>query len=606
MSFLDDLGSSIYSKDFSPAKPKSKEPETASSPSPLKSAQSEDEAIAQLLSQVPDSLNDSFSKQTLSTGASIETPSSPPKELFSATEVEEAGGVSDRIQGFCIVFILDFSKMSFLDDLGSSIYSKDFSPAKPKSKEPETASSPSPLKSAQSEDEAIAQLLSQVPDSLNDSFSKQTLSTGASIETPSSPPKELFSATEDAWEDDEEVEADGADEPGPSAAPVVTDDDFIRAAWQREESLTLEQRRSRYRRKARELGTLPVWPDYAKAHNITDVEPDDSGEFFYAVDADLNRKIVLWQGDITTLEVDAVVNAANRSLLGGGGIDGAIHSAAGDELYDECKRLRGCETGSTKITRGYRLPAKYVLHTVGPTNGSAEHLESCYKSILQLVDQHGIRSVALCGVATGIYGFPLVPASRIALQTVRDWLQTGDNRHKVDAIVFCTFLDKELRCYEQLLPHYFPTDDKLQQRIAEAEAKAQQQLAEAEKRRREQEAEDARLQAEQARLAEEKRLADEKRVAEEKRIADEKRAAEERRAAEAKRVAEETRLAAEKLAAEQAAAKKASEPAPRATAAASGTASEPAPAASTNRIAIGVAVVAVAVVTAFVVLRKRL
>jgi len=172
----------------------------------------------------------------------------------------------------------------------------------------------------------------------------------------------------------------------------------------------------------------------------------------------INRKISHWRGDITRLEIDAVVNAANSSLLGGGGIDGAIHSAAGDELYNECLTLNGTPTGTTKITRAYRLPAKYILHTVGPRSETPAQLESCYKTVLQLVDKHNIRSIALCGISTGIFGYPLEAASRIACDTIRKWLDVPGNADKIDRIIFCTFLEKEERCYDQLLQEYFPIE----------------------------------------------------------------------------------------------------------------------------------------------------
>jgi len=171
---------------------------------------------------------------------------------------------------------------------------------------------------------------------------------------------------------------------------------------------------------------------------------------------DINKKVALIREDITKLEVDGIVNAANSSLLGGGGIDGAIHRAAGNMLYRECKTLGGANTGETKITRGHNLPAKFVLHTVGPIGENAEKLEHCYLTCCELSVKHGLKSVALCGVSTGIYGYPLYPATHVALRTARRWLDDAANFEKVDLIVFCTYTENELDCYQKLMPIYFP------------------------------------------------------------------------------------------------------------------------------------------------------
>jgi O-acetyl-ADP-ribose deacetylase len=146
--------------------------------------------------------------------------------------------------------------------------------------------------------------------------------------------------------------------------------------------------------------------------------------------------------DITTLDVDAIVNAANRTLLGGGGVDGAIHRAAGPDLKRECEKLGGCETGSAKITGGYRLKASHVIHAVGPVwsgghKGEDELLASCYSTALTLAAEHKLRSIAFPAISTGIYRFPPERAARIAVRTVADTI--GKKRAGLERVVFCCF-----------------------------------------------------------------------------------------------------------------------------------------------------------------------
>ncbi len=165
------------------------------------------------------------------------------------------------------------------------------------------------------------------------------------------------------------------------------------------------------------------------------------------------NRIILHKGDITKLKVDAIVNAANKSLLGGGGVDGAIHRAAGKELLKECSTLNGCETGNAKITKGYNLPAKYVIHTVGPVwNGGKyreeELLASCYSKSLELAVKNNIKSIAFPNISTGVYGFPKDKAARIAINTVKNFLTKHE---EIEKVIFAVFDDENFEIYNRLI-----------------------------------------------------------------------------------------------------------------------------------------------------------
>lgn len=166
--------------------------------------------------------------------------------------------------------------------------------------------------------------------------------------------------------------------------------------------------------------------------------------------------IEVLQGDITKLEVDAIVNAANRSLLGGGGVDGAIHRAAGRSLLEECKTLNGCETGQSKITKGYNLSAKYVIHTVGPVwNGGnkqeRELLKSCYYTALELARKNNIKTIAFPSISCGVYRFPIEEACKIAISTVKEYLNNYDGFEKV---IFINPSEDIVEIYEKILTSY--------------------------------------------------------------------------------------------------------------------------------------------------------
>jgi O-acetyl-ADP-ribose deacetylase (regulator of RNase III) len=167
----------------------------------------------------------------------------------------------------------------------------------------------------------------------------------------------------------------------------------------------------------------------------------------------LASKIDIVRGDITKLEVDAVVNAANTTLLGGGGVDAAIHRAAGSELLAECRTLGGCEAGEAKITRGYHLPARFVIHTVGPiwrggTYGEPETLANCYRNSFQIAVENGIKTIAFPAISCGAYGYPIPEAAEIAVKTTREFLTAEE---KIDKVIFVLWSNDIYDAYRKLL-----------------------------------------------------------------------------------------------------------------------------------------------------------
>nr|XP_046258650.1 ADP-ribose glycohydrolase MACROD2 isoform X6 [Scatophagus argus] len=217
--------------------------------------------------------------------------------------------------------------------------------------------------------------------------------------------------------------------------------------------LDREDRRKEYRRQDFvSLDKIPSWREENRSNEKEEGKELTGG-------GGLSDKVSLYKGDITLLEVDAIVNAANSTLLGGGGVDGCIHKAAGLCLYDECHSLNGCETGKAKITCGYDLPARYVIHTVGPVArghvGPTENndLTSCYQNSLRLMKEHGLSTVAFPCISTGIYGFPNEPAADIALKTVKSWIE--ENPDTITRVIFCVFLETDFTIYKKKMSIIF-------------------------------------------------------------------------------------------------------------------------------------------------------
>lgn len=204
-----------------------------------------------------------------------------------------------------------------------------------------------------------------------------------------------------------------------------------------------------------ELSEIPTLTLLYKLNRIP--VPEDA-EPAYTPNAAYNDKISVIRKDITTLAVDSIVNAANNTLLGGGGVDYAIHRAAGPRLVEECETLGGCDTGSAKITEGYNLPAKKVIHAVGPIywkpaaeGTAAELLAGCYRKSLELAVENGLGSIAFSALSTGIYGYPSDDASQVALETVRKFLEEG-KADSMERIIFCNFAQKDEYAYYDNIP----------------------------------------------------------------------------------------------------------------------------------------------------------
>jgi len=209
-----------------------------------------------------------------------------------------------------------------------------------------------------------------------------------------------------------------------------------------------------------EQDTVESDPDWIK--QLKDELAKDVDDKKIDLNLDISTKVSVFVGDITKLELDAIVNAANSSLLGGGGVDGAIHRAAGKLLYLENRDHNGCEEGEAKSSGGYYLPSKFVISTVGPQGEYPQILSNCYYNCLTLLSNNSLKSIAFPCISTGIYGYPNTGACNVALRTVRKWLEEENNYEKINRIVFCLFLQKDQDIYNKMLPLVFPSTSSTQ------------------------------------------------------------------------------------------------------------------------------------------------
>jgi len=221
------------------------------------------------------------------------------------------------------------------------------------------------------------------------------------------------------------------------------------------EEASLEERRKGYS-EYEPLSSIPtsIPPPPLAASKLEKIRKDLLEDFELKEAGDLSQKVSIFVGDITKLEIDAIVNAANNSLLGGGGVDGAIHRGAGPLLLAENKTLGGCPDGQARLSCGYKLPARYVISTVGPRGEHPEVLEAAYSNSLNLLLEHNLRSIAFPCISTGVYGYPQASACKVALRTVRRFLERNGDR--VDRVIFCLFLDMDVELYRERLGIMFP------------------------------------------------------------------------------------------------------------------------------------------------------
>ena len=233
---------------------------------------------------------------------------------------------------------------------------------------------------------------------------------------------------------------------------------------------------------------LPTWTEIAEKV-MKEVPLEDGDKPHYKPNKEINDKIAFWfGGNSAVLKCDAVVNAANSYLAAGGGICGVLHSAAGYELQTACDEIGYTETGKAALTPGFKLPAKYVIHAVGPIGEHPEALKSAYQSTLDYIDGDKIKSIGFCCISTGIYGYPIEPATHVALDTCRKFLENPENLAKTDRLIFVIYNRRDISVYKRLTQLYFPVE--IAEKPAEEKKEEEEKKAEEEEKKEEKQEEE--------------------------------------------------------------------------------------------------------------------
>lgn len=240
--------------------------------------------------------------------------------------------------------------------------------------------------------------------------------------------------------------------------------------WEEEDAKSDKERRKRYfcGKDYMKINTIEDWPTYLTTHKVA---PLPRAEGRVACNDEIARKLAIISGSVAHIEADAILSSVNEWLYMGGGVDGYVRRNAGPKIEQELRLCGSLAVGTCVITRGYDLPAKYVIHGCGPCGPRPKQLAMCYKHALDLAVRHNIRTIGMCGISAGNNGYPLNESARVAIKTVRRWLEIGNNKTKIDKIVFACYMDYEVKVYEKWMQKYFPTSHLLEQAKREITSK---------------------------------------------------------------------------------------------------------------------------------------